>query len=260
MNREGKEGIHGLDTREDGRQRVSFRPFPTPPLAINEISIDAPSNEPGLYRGLGFLGLFVLMPLGRDLAANLDHGGTIENMGSRQSPRWKLTAARESERVECELDASHQFLPRVVTLSRHGRTYLIQVERFEQVNGFFYPAEGSAIYLATDKYPQIEVRFRLDQVKFNQVIPDSRFQWTTFPTGAQVVNKIDRKTYSVGGRRARLQLLGEHPIKQEKPPIGSPITVPPDHDAASRWWFVVIALTVAALTGFVSVILRIRSA
>lgn len=254
--REGR--LLSQDIREDGSRRTFVSYFDTPPKAIQGLRISSMRSTPGSYGDMMFSGLWMFLPGGKTIAAHLKGGASLVNAGWARSPRWTLKVQSTPYSFECLLDQGHQFLPRELTARSAESVQHTVVDRFEQANGSWYPAEGSTRFTFTKtELAPFALTFRLEAVAINQPIPSTRFRWTDRPDGIDVDDQIEGTLTSVGGKLARLKLLKQHPQPKHAPPTGEPIRVPADA-AASRWRPSLVLIAVAVGAGGFGLYLRHR--
>jgi hypothetical protein len=247
-----------FDVREDGTRRVTVQYFKTRPKAIDRILIDRTLNNPGHYGGLGFAGLRLFLPGGRTIAAILNSGGILVNSGTSRNPRWILTAKLDGDEYECVLDETHQFSPKELTINTEASRQIARVDRFEQADGFWYPAEGSRTFISHKDHSQVKLTFLLERVAINRSIANAKFEWRDFPTGVAVTNQLDHSMKLVGGKLARLKLQSEHPLPMQKAPTNEPVQVPDDANALTRRLAMIVSIGIAILTGGLGVYFRRR--
>ena len=249
-----------FDVREDGKDRAMARFFPTPPRAIDEIRIGPMRSGPNRYDGLSFPALRLFLPGGRTIAAILEEGGNLVDAGTARNPRWTLTAQFGKELVECILDPEHQFLPRESTIRLGESVQVARVDRFDRVDGFWCPVEGTSTFNSATVRPpaRVVLTYNLDRVAINRPIADARFTWTQWPAGVQVVNQRTRTSRIVGTKLARIRLQDEHPTPTRPPPTNDPVVVSAEANAGVRRWAVGLSLGVAILAGSVGVYVRSR--
>ena len=206
-----------------------------------------------------FIALWAFLPGGQTPASILAEGGTLKNLGTSSHPRWTITAQLAWSSIECVLDEAHQFLPQEMTVRTSSRNEVIRVDRFEQANGFWYPAQGSGVITPTNAtLGQASVAFQLDQVRINESIPNAKFVWTSFPAGAEVDNQIQRTRKAIGGKLARIKLTRAHPLRKQPAPTNPPLQVADDPGAGTRRWVTGILFGIAILAGGIGLALRRR--
>ena len=247
------------EIRDDGTRWVRVHYFEKLPKTVNMIQIEPTSNQVGHYGNRMFTAMWMFLPGGQTIATILDEGGTLANSGSASKPRWMLTTQLKHSALECDLDETHQFLPREMTIRTETSQQTIRVDRFEQSGDFWYPAAGSSEIVPTNlERGPTNISFELQQVAINQPIAAAKFRWSDFPAGALVVDQVKMTRESIGGKLARIKLTREHAPPKQAAPHDNPIQIPTDPAGSPRFWVTGVLLSSAILAGGAGLYLRYR--
>ena len=175
-----------VEVRSDGTNTYQLMSEQGKPDVFRQVTIEDQTDKRDRYAGVMCSALWLWTPGGRPLAALLSSGGKLAVERDTKGGERVILVAKNPRsgrgEVRCELDADHGWAPRRVELSDVSTRDVWEVTKFMQVDGRWFPAEGSC----TGAGPSTD--FKVVRWHVNRPIPAEKFALPELPKGLRVLD------------------------------------------------------------------------